>query len=371
MLSAATAAPGCNDTDLIEASRLVAIAITPESVTLETGGTQQFAVSGRMSDGSSTQVAVTFAATGGTVSTSGLYAAPIATGSFEVIAQQLGGTFADTSLVLVTSPTTAGLPNECATPKPGWIWCDDFDQDRLASYFEVDGAKGAFTRTAGAGNGGSWAMRAHFAAGAVSVGSLKVAFGRTPSVTFRPVDGGTVDHRELYWRVYLRNQPGWVGGGGDKLSRMMVLATGGWAQAMMAHLWSGGTTSRDYLVLDPASGTDVQGNLKTTVYNDFPNIRWLGAVRGATPLFGGSGVGTWHCVEAHVRLNDAGQSNGLFELWVDGNLDAQARNLNWLGGYSAYGLNAVFLENYWNAGSPVAQDRFLDNVIVGRAPIGC
>src|SRR5216117_1439851 len=27
---------------------------------------------------------------------------------------------------------------ECATPQAGWLWCDDFEQDRLASYFEYD-----------------------------------------------------------------------------------------------------------------------------------------------------------------------------------------------------------------------------------------
>ena len=277
----------------------------------------------------------------------------------------------DTTVVRVVSPVTASLPNECDTPQPGWIWCDDFDQDRLAQYFEFDGAKGSFARTAAVGNGGSWAMGAHFAAGQVSVGSLKVAFGRTPAAGFRAVDGGTVDYRELYWRIYLRNQPGWVGGGGDKLTRMMVLATGSWAQAMMAHVWSGGKADRNYLVLDPASGTDRQGNLQTTAYNDFPKFRWLGAVRGSTSLFGGSQTGAWHCVEVRVRLNDAGQANGLFELWIDGTLDGRAANLNWLGSYAGFGLNAVFLENYWNAGSPVAQDRYLDNFVVSTARIGC
>ena len=39
--------------------------------------------------------------------------------------------------------------------------------------------------------------------------------------------------------------------------------------------------------------------------------------------------------------------------------------------YQEYGLNAVFLENWWNAGSPVAQERYLDNFVISTERIGC
>lgn len=277
---------------------------------------------------------------------------------------------AHSSVATVTS-SDGGLPNECAAPKPEWIWCDDFDEDRLASYFEVDPAKGSIARVAGVGNGGSSGIRTRFAKGQVSAGSLKLAFGRTPAPYFRPVDGGTADYRDLYWRFYVRNQPGWTGGGGHKLSRMTVFATESWAQAMIAHVWSAQAPNQNYLLLDPASGTDPQGNLRTTVYNDFAKIRWLGALRGSTALFDGSHVGAWYCVESRVRLNDAGQSSGVFELWLNGGLQARAGRLNWLGSYASYGLNAVVLENYWNGGSPAAQERFFDNFVVSTQRIGC
>jgi hypothetical protein len=88
-------------------------------------------------------------------------------------------------------------------------------------------------------------------------------------------------------------------------------------------------------------------------------------------MFDAAHVGQWYCVETHVRLNDAGQSNGVFELWINGAPEAQRTRLNWVGNYSAYGINAVFLENYWNAGSPVPQDRFMDNFVVSTSRIGC
>ncbi len=159
----------------------------------------------------------------------------------------------------------------------------------------------------------------------------------------------------------------------DKLSRAtsFVSATS-WAQAMIAHVWSGGSAATwDYLVIDPASGTDTAGAVRTTTYNDFPNLRWLGGVRGTAPLFAPASRDRWHCVEAHARLNDAGAANGLFEIWVDGQLDARREGLNWVGTYAAYGINAVFVENYWNAGSPVVQERYLDNLVVSTTRIGC
>jgi hypothetical protein len=71
-----------------------------------------------------------------------------------------------------------------------------------------------------------------------------------------------------------------------------------------------------------------------------------------------------------MKLNDAGTSNGLIEMWIDGHLEASRTGLNWVGSYSAYGINMVFFENYWNNGSPVAQDRFFDNLVISTRPIG-
>lgn len=83
---------------------LVSIDLTPNSVALQAGATQQFSVIGKRSDGSTGSVNVTFSATGGTISSTGAYTAGSAAGSFSVIAKQVGGLLADTSLVIVTVP---------------------------------------------------------------------------------------------------------------------------------------------------------------------------------------------------------------------------------------------------------------------------
>jgi len=170
----------------------------------------------------------------------------------------------------------------------------------------------------------------------------------------------------------VRNSSTWTGGGGYKLSRVTSLvASNSWAQSMIGHVWAGHEPYEDYLFLDPASGTDTEGNLRTTTYNDFPNLRWLGRAQGSTPIFDSQHVGEWYCVEARVRLNTPGRSDGVTELWIDDELEARRTGLNWVGSFQEYGLNAAFLENYWDGGAPTAQERYFDSFVVSTRRIGC
>ncbi|MEO0814249.1 MAG: polysaccharide lyase, partial [Myxococcota bacterium] len=155
------------------------------------------------------------------------------------------------------------------------------------------------------------------------------------------------------------------------LSRAFSFASSdSWAQAMIAHVWSEGAGQR-YLAVDPASGTTESGALMTTRYNDFDILRWLGLGQSSTEIFADERMGEWHCVEARVRLNDSGLENGEFQLWINDALEAERLGLNWVGSFDAYGINAVYLENYWNGGAPQAQGRVLDNFVVSTERIGC
>jgi len=273
--------------------------------------------------------------------------------------------------VIVSPPSARSRVHECDTPNSAWLFCDDFESDRRSSYFEYDERGGSFVRRDSVGVDGSWGMRAHFAPHQVNAGSIKLAFGKTPSARLRSVDSGRVAYREVYWRFYVRNDSGWTGGGGDKLTRAQSLVTPQWAQAMAAHVWSGRGGRANWLMLDPASGTDQSGALQTVGYNDFAHLRWLGTQPGRTPIFDSWHTGKWHCVETHVRLNDPGASNGVFELWVDGELDGKREWLNWVGVSRDYGINVIFVENYWNDGAPVEESREIDNLVVSTGRIGC
>ena len=170
-----------------------------------------------------------------TVSPTGLVSG-LAPGTAQIVAASDGKSGATVMTVWATRKDTA----ECDAPKPEWIWCDDFEKDRLSSYFEYGAMDGSFVRLPGVGYGGSTGMRARFSrAGQVQAGSLKLALGKTPSPYFRPVDAGTARYREIYWRHFVKLQAGWIGAGGNKLSRAQVLVNREWSQAMMAHVWSG------------------------------------------------------------------------------------------------------------------------------------
>jgi len=262
----------------------------------------------------------------------------------------------------------ADIANECATMQPGWIWCEDFEQDRSADYFE-----GNADRQTGTGVNDSIGAAFLFAKNAAGAGGLKVAFGRTPDNYIKPVDSGTQDYREIYWRMYLYHPKTWVGGGADKLSRATILTDNHWTQAMIAHVWSGADPGNraKFLLIDPASGTDTAGNIITKGYNDFTNLRWLGNKASQYPIFAQQNFGQWQCIEARVKLNQPGHSDGVFQMFINDRLEVESTTLNWIGSYSNYGINAVFFENHWNNGSPVAQTRYFDNLVISTQRIGC
>jgi|GEM_PF-3576514 len=100
---------------------LTQLSLTPATVTVAPGGTQQLLVTGSWSDGSTLAPAVTYSATGGTVSPTGLYTAGSAIGTFRVIALRTGGTEADTSVVTIGSappPPTGWNGDDVVFPNP-------------------------------------------------------------------------------------------------------------------------------------------------------------------------------------------------------------------------------------------------------------
>jgi len=274
-----------------------------------------------------------------------------------------------------TEQQTQPPENECENWQvlhPEWIFCDDFEVDsafvRDGRYFEYSNNGGDFVALAGIGLDSSKGMRVIFQSGEVSAGGFKLGFGRNPNSYMNRDIRETEDFRDVYYRMYLKMQPGWVGSPG-KLSRATSFSSAtDWSQAMIAHLWSSG----DYLLVDPVRCVDLATSLvKCVGYNDFAHMDWIGNLAGVTPIFDSLHDGIWYCVEAHVKLNDPGVSNGIQEFWIDGNLEARRDILNFVASYTDYAINAILFENYWNSGSPQLQERYFDNIVVSTQPIGC
>ena len=90
---------------------LAAVVVTPATAAVSVSATRQFLAYGRNTAGDSVTVPVSFRATGGTITTSGLFTAGSASGTFRVVATSSG--IADTAVVTVTAPTA---PTPTPTP---------------------------------------------------------------------------------------------------------------------------------------------------------------------------------------------------------------------------------------------------------------
>lgn len=264
-----------------------------------------------------------------------------------------------------------GCPGS-VNPNSSYIFCDDFESSEpLADrYFEYNDHGGTYLRLAGVGINNSSGMRTLWQSKEMEAGNLKYAFGRVPAgIGVKAHTHLETDFREIYWRHYLKMKAPWSGYP-HKLSRATIFASKtSWAQAMIAHIWSG--SDSPVLNIDPATGIDSANQLVTTTYNDFANQRWLGAVAGSTPIFSEENAGRWFCIETHVKLNTPGGKDGIFRFWVDNQLQAERLDLNWVGSWSDYGLNTIMFENYWNGGAPGIRERFLDNIVISTSRIGC
>ncbi len=77
----------------------------------------------------------------------------------------------------------------------------------------------------------------------------------------------------------------------------------------------------------------------------------------------------WYTVEVRRKLNDEGQANGIFQMWIDGQQVADYAGLEyrlpWDGTYGAnfsYGTNFIMLSNYITDPAPQAQDVYYDEI---------
>jgi hypothetical protein len=253
------------------------------------------------------------------------------------------------------------------TAHPAWLWCDSFESAAAinTNYFDVNTAGGRMTVSNNTAFDGSSSLQMQYASGQQDAGSLKLSLGATPVSPAR-YTGQKFD--ELYWRFYMKVSSNWSGQA-MKTTRGIVFSASDWSEAAIGHLWEDSTTSLG-MGVDPASGV-VGSTVVTTGYNDFAHLTWLGKRNGAFQVYAPANVNKWTCVEVHMKLNTPGSSDGVLGFSVNGQSQAQATNLNFRGGYTAYGINAILLEGYMNSGAPQVQYRWFDNFVVSTQPIGC
>ncbi|GAA5219673.1 hypothetical protein [Membranihabitans marinus] len=241
------------------------------------------------------------------------------------------------------------------------IWYDDFSTEKL--YMEQ---RGGIDKNMKYGVSGGSADFGFNAGDVTGRGDRKVAFGDFPNSSNTVRSEESFD--DIYWRIYVKHELGWRGAPA-KVSRATSIVASDWSQAMILHLWSSG--DRDNVSLDPASGVKGQADtIITKKYNDFDNLIWLGNMSSEFELTSTKESGYWIPVEVRAKLNTPGNSDGVMELWIDGRLEVVNTELNFRGSYIEHGINAVFLESYWNSGAIKKQGRWFDNFVISTQPIG-
>lgn len=150
---------------------LTGMSLNPGTISLQTGATQQFSVSGTWSDGGIASPVVSYSATGGAVTVGGLYTAGTTPGAYRVIAVHAGGSLSDTSSVTVQAPPAATLTSLSMTPASVSLQVGAVQQFTVAATWSDGGTSvPAVTYTA---TGGTVSGSGSYTAGATP-GSFRV-----------------------------------------------------------------------------------------------------------------------------------------------------------------------------------------------------
>ena len=319
---------------------LQAVILTPSSASLTTGGTQQFSVSGQWSNGSTAAPNVTYTATGGTISSGGLYTAGNTAGTFRVIAKQQGGSLADTSIVTIVTATG------------GVIFAEDFESG-LGKWEDVTRLQ---TGTAQA-HSGTHALEINYAAGVSDPGWI----WRKHLVP----DQAT--QHDQYVRWWQRWSPGFTFYNGSGSDQKLIMLEGlspqdGWAQ------------TASWKIYLHVVGQSVSGVGPTTLYPERfiwdGSSQWSGQWQGFRPTTPSAYVADrWICTEVEVKHNTPGQADGEFRVWIDGALMTQNTAVKFRDNPISW--NAIEVTGYYDGGSPKAQASWVDDIVVSTQRIGC
>ncbi|MHA6485029.1 cohesin domain-containing protein [Paenibacillus sp. strain BS8-2] len=246
--------------------------------------------------------------------------------------------------------------DECEAIQEAWLFCDDFDEDRLSSYYHHS-HPALLKRTAGTGMEDSTSLDGIFS-GNNGHGNIRLAFGKTPdALVYKPVGDPDEVVREFSWRFYVKNDEAWSVG----------------EDGMFANLYAYGPNNQ---VLMKVTANLAYGAIYS--YVQTANLDGNGNPNGLnSQIYVGTGkkileIGNhdWNLVEFQIKLNDPGQSNGKYQVYINENLVSDLSNMNWIGSYQDYGFNVVEFEQSLDASGVPQQHRYIDNLVLSTEPVG-
>ena len=316
------------------APTLTSLTVAPDPVSVAVSTTKQFTLNATWSDGSTTAPAVTWAATGGSVSSAGLYTAGTSAGTYRVVATQQGGGKADTAAVTITTsaPLPPPPPSTGSWKEPGGYY------PIVGRHFTTLGTgsngrgTGSFPWKTGGSEGWDDAESrysnitlAQDATAPLSANSIvrmlypaqTVANNTTYSpgvaqmmdiVTATNHYGQSRHYRKLYFRTAFRVSENWQGHPSSTNKLFFIRSESG--HEPIVRLRGAGSNALQLNV-------DLQGSRR--------DRRNIGAQSSLGPNRGVDEAnhirrGKWYVLEGVLEIGTNGQSNGTLRLWLDGAL---------------------------------------------------
>lgn len=348
----ACTSPAIADTALVSVTmpQLTSLTVSPKTASLNAGATQQFAVSALWNTGATTVPPVTWSATGGSVSATGLYTAPATAGTYRVIVAHTNGTVRDTAVVTVSAPVTAP-----AASAP--FFSDNFDngQRNNASGF--------------AWGGGSAAVTVSDVNSFSGTHSLRFSYAATPT-------GGDANAEQRFdmgrylsevWIEYMIFIPSNFKHRNDSPSNNKFLM-------LWRDTYSDVTGGTWRIGMEYVRRDDFSSNLR------FMSSRWdvnswtdggawpTPAPQNGTPFIGAGPLqlGAWNRVRFHVKAASSRVAeDGQVQLWINNTLQLSYNNGRFHNAYSSP-ADAVLRNGYFlgwaNSGFTDQTDFFVDDV---------
>jgi hypothetical protein len=364
------------------APTLTKMTMTPATASLQTGGTQQFTMSGVWSNGATTTPTVNYTATGGTITAAGLYTAGSTAGTFRVIAVQQGGTLADTSAVTVTVSTGSTT-----------LFSEGFEDTNIASRGWFDATNIAVATDARPGSSGTHVLQYHWSVGDVApqgIGTTRHDF--TPS-------------NSVYLSYWVKTSTSFVQSG--HLFYFLTTADDHYIGPSVSHLttydqysYAGGNftaniETADVLMIDTtkinvdlfgitenrsiagANGKhEVNDATSTVTWDLYRNgSQWMDAkyLHPNTPVFTDATKNSWHHIESYQQMNSivggVAQQDGVFQYWVDGVLVMDRHNAYFRTGANPTMQFRTFLMGPWLSLGAATVDQYvwIDDLLVATA----
>jgi hypothetical protein len=237
----------------------------------------------------------------------------------------------------------AGEGDNWQVNHPEWLWCDGFESGNALTVDYQDVSSNGMSVVTGEAFEGTQSLRQSYTQGQVDAGWI-----------IRVNSSGFPDH--VFMRWYHKFETGFQGFP-PKMARIRNrLRSGDWSSPYAVHCW---LETDGVLALDVSATNSTQAN----------SSGWLSIARSSFTFANPQNIGRWICFEMEMKLNTPGATDGLYRLWADDSLIADRTNAD-LRGSTTDKINEAMLDCYWNGGSPKAQSRYYDNLVISTQKIG-